>query len=118
MKTPRQQILDDVSMIAWLHYVTLEDIMGKNRRPDIVKARHAAYWFVWFFHGKSTSDVARIFGRTRVGISYAIGGHMRRIGLKHEWMTGYHAASRRRMKQYSSRVNSSSAELPQVRVAA
>jgi hypothetical protein len=118
MKTPRQQILEDVNMIARLHFVSLEDIMTGGRRPDIVRARHAAFWVVWFFHRRNPAEVGRIFGVSRVAAFYGIGSHMNRIGVRDGVKSRYNSISRRRNLEYSRRTWRVFAAAKKARVAA
>ncbi|WP_420408662.1 helix-turn-helix domain-containing protein [Hoeflea sp.] len=82
MKTPRQKILDEVAEIARLNGVPMRDLMGRCRTKDVVRARKAAMWFVWFKYNKSFNAVAAIFGRKEhSAVAFAIGAHLLDCGI-------------------------------------
>lgn len=84
MKTPRQRILEEVAEIARLNGVAMYDLMGRCRTKDVVRARKAAMWFVWFKYEKSFAEVAAIFGRTEhTAVRFAIGAHLLDCGIRH-----------------------------------
>lgn len=84
MNLPKQRVLADVEAVARIYGVTLEDVLGKARTRNIVRARQAAIWMVWFSRGYTLPAIGRVFGKDHTSALFSIGQHMIRMGLDNE----------------------------------
>ena len=86
MKTPRQRILEEIDQMLTMNYrVELISVMRRDRRRHVVKARNAAFWYVWFKYGHTLNQIGSIFQRTHATVLRGIGAHMSRCNLSHPW---------------------------------
>ncbi|MEL4071710.1 helix-turn-helix domain-containing protein [Ochrobactrum sp. GPK 3] len=85
MITPRQIILAELGQIAKLHQVNLDDIIRRDRRRRIAKARDAVFWYVWFKYGYSLTKIGHLLSRNHATVLRGIGNHMHRCGIDHPW---------------------------------
>lgn len=85
MNMPKQRVLADVEAVARIYGVTLEDVLGKSRTRNIVRARQAAIWMVWFSRDYTLPAIGRVFGKDHTSCLFSRGQHMIRMGLDNEW---------------------------------
>lgn len=85
MNTPKQRILADIEAVARIYGVTLKDVLGISRTRNIVRARQAAIWMVWFSREYSLPAIGRVFGKDHTSVLFSRGQHMIRMGLDNEW---------------------------------
>jgi chromosomal replication initiation ATPase DnaA len=66
------------------HGATLEEICGTLRSPNIVLARHEAWWRVRHHPGRhySNADVSRIFGKAHSTVVEGVRAHARRLAAR------------------------------------
>ncbi|CAN7495844.1 hypothetical protein LJR231_003479 [Phyllobacterium sp. LjRoot231] len=85
LNMPKQRLLADIEAVARIYNLTLEDVLGKSRTRNVVRARQAAIWMVWYSRDYTLPAIGRVFGKDHTSCLFSRGQHMIRMGLDNEW---------------------------------
>lgn len=73
IETPREIAMRDIRVIAELHGVKAEDVVGPSRKKHLIPARFEAMAHMRQVHGWSLPRIGRLFGgRDHTTVLYAI----------------------------------------------
>jgi len=87
--TPRERVMSDIKEVARWHGIPVYRLMSADRHREVVAARNAAYWLVWFKYGYSLPKIGRLFGRNHSTVLFGIGAHQGKINGPRCWHEAY-----------------------------